>query len=195
MKLRNATIQRKTRETEIELTLNLDGTRQIEVSTGLGFFDHMLSALAFHAGWDLSIRCEGDLYVDDHHTVEDCGLTLGLAISESLGNKGGIERFASNFAPLDESLARCVVDVSGRAHSVVNLDLKRDRLGNVACENLTHFFHSMVANAKITLHLDVIRGENDHHKAEAAFKACALAFKTALTVCVDSTVRSTKGVL
>ena len=197
---RAATVRRTTRETNIELTLKLDGSRQLSIRTGLGFFDHMLTALSFHAGWDLQLVVEGDLHVDDHHTIEDCGLALGTAIREALGDCKQIRRFAHAYAPLDEALARAVVDVSGRPHASVALDLKRDCIGDVACENLTHFFQSLAMAGLLTLHLDVLRGDNDHHRAEAAFKACALAFRQAFgkensTAGSEQQVPSTKGVL
>lgn len=196
MNFRTAKKDRQTRETKIELSLNLDGSRQTDITTGLGFFDHMLTALAFHARWDLSLRCEGDVFVDDHHTIEDCGLVLGEAFRTALGGPTGITRFGSKFAPLDEALARSVIDISGRPVSVVELGLRREMIGQVASENLTHFFQSFAQTALITLHVDVLRGENDHHRAEAAFKATALALREAVTIDADSaTVPSTKGVL
>ena len=195
MKARSTRLQRETRETHILLELNVDGQRDIEIATGLGFFDHMLNALAFHAKWDLKLVAKGDLQIDDHHTIEDCGILLGDALLELAADKSGIVRFASRYAPLDEALARCVVDVSGRPCSVINLSLQRDRIGEVACENLTHFFQSLANSAKLTLHVDVLRGANDHHRAEAAFKATALAIKDAFAVSVDNDVPSTKGTL
>ena len=194
MNERSTSLKRKTNETDIELTLNLDGVGNVQVSTGLGFFDHMLTALAFHAGWDLSLTCNGDLHVDDHHTIEDCGLSLGAAILEIVADKSGVQRFSSKFAPLDESLARAVLDFSGRPSAIVNLDLQRDAIGEVACENLTHFFPSLASAGKFTLHVDVLRGGNDHHRAEAAFKATALAFREALAL-KSTGIPSTKGVL
>ena len=141
----------------------------------------------------------GDLAVDDHHTVEDCALALGQAIDQALGERRGVTRFASSYAPLDEALARVVVDLSGRAHAIVDLDLRRDMIGAVACENIDHFFRSIATAARLTLHVDVLRGENDHHKAEAAFKALALALRTAVTVDTGDPaagrVPSTKGTL
>lgn len=190
---RGAEIQRETRETKIRGTLNLDGSGEVDVRTGLGFFDHMLSALAFHAHWDLQLQCDGDLHIDDHHTVEDCGLALGTAVDEALGERVGIRRFADACAPLDEALSRCVVDLSGRPFSLVNLELQRDKLGDVSCENLSHFFHSLATNARLTLHLDVLRGQNDHHRAESAFKATALALRHAMEYDARSGVPSTKG--
>ena len=197
---RQASVKRETRETSIELTLGLDGTRQVDVRTGLGFFDHMVTALAFHAGWDLLLVIEGDLDVDDHHTIEDCGLALGQALDEALGDRRGIERFGSAYAPLDEALARCVIDISGRSSALVELDLRREMIGQVACENLAHFFQSLAITARLTLHLDVLRGANDHHRAEAAFKATALALRNAVRQSderCDTAVEipSTKGIL
>lgn len=195
MSQRSTAFERSTRETRIEVRLDLDGERQIEVRTGLPFFDHMLDALAFHAGWNLSLECRGDLEVDDHHTVEDCALALGTAIDRCLGDRAGITRFGSAYAPLDEALARVVVDLSGRPASVVSLALKRERLGDVATENLEHFFTSLAVAMRAALHVDVLRGENDHHRAEAAFKALALALREATSRSGFDDVPSTKGTL
>lgn len=194
MSKRNAEINRTTRETRVELSISLDGTGDATIDTGLGFLDHMLTALATHARIDLKLKCAGDLEVDDHHTVEDCAIVLGEAFNTALGEKRGIRRFASAYAPLDESLARAVLDISGRPTACVNLALHRDTIGPVACENITHFFVSFAMAARLTLHLDVLRGENDHHKAEAAFKALALAVREAVTI-IDDRIPSTKGVL
>jgi len=193
---RTATVQRSTRETKIDLTLTLDGTGAASVSTGLGFLDHMLTALTTHARLDLDLTCRGDLDVDDHHTAEDCAIALGQALNDALGDKRGIRRFASAYAPLDESLARVVVDISGRPSASVDLALRRDAIGQIACENIGHFFVSLAMSARLTLHADVIRGENDHHKTEAAFKALALALRQAVEIDPASdAVPSTKGVL
>jgi imidazoleglycerol phosphate dehydratase HisB len=186
---------RSTKETTIELRLDLDGSGQVDVRTGLGFLDHMLTALAFHAGFDLMLRCDGDLHVDDHHTVEDCALALGSAIDEALGDRTGIERFASAYVPLDESLARTVVDLSGRPCPVVDLALARPMIGDVASENLEHFFRSLAVTMRAALHVDVLRGDNDHHKAEAAFKSTARALRQAVALTAATDVPSTKGVL
>lgn len=191
---RTSTLVRETKETTIELYLNLDGERNIELHTGLGFFDHMLNALAFHGGWDLTLKVVGDLHVDDHHTVEDCGIVLGQAFIEALGNKKGIQRFGSAYVPLDEALARSVIDLSGRAYSYVDLGLKRDTIGTVASENLVHFFQTWSTAGQFTLHLDLLRGENDHHRAEAAFKATAQAMRMA-TQRAGGDIPSTKGTL
>lgn len=192
---RTAGVERETKETRIRIALNLDGEGKIAVETGIGFLDHMLNALAFHAGWDLSLTCDGDLEVDDHHTVEDTALVLGTAVAQALGEVRGINRFASAYAPLDEALARAVVDVSGRPWCEPNLDLRRERVGQLACENVGHFFRSFAQTSRMTLHVDVLKGDNDHHRIEAAFKAVALALRTALAPRGDDLVPSTKGAL
>lgn len=196
MSTRSAEMQRSTRETQIELSINLDGSGAGSVDTGLGFLDHMLTALATHARFDLDLKCVGDLDVDDHHTVEDCAIVIGEGCDRALGDKRGIRRFASAYAPLDEALARVVVDISGRPGACVDLSLRRDAIGAVACENISHFFTSFAMAARLTLHVDVLRGENDHHKAEAAFKAMALALREAVVLDgLQDRVPSTKGVL
>lgn len=196
MTQRTASVSRKTTETRTLVKVNLDGTGTADVSTGIGFLDHMLTALAVHGRLDLELQCTGDLDVDDHHTAEDTAILLGQAIDQALGNRAGIVRFASAFAPLDESLARCVIDLSGRPAPVVDLGLRRDMIGQIACGNITHWFQTLAINLKASLHMDVLRGENDHHRAEAAFKALALALRAA--VALDDRpvgVPSTKGIL
>ncbi|GIK20257.1 MAG: imidazoleglycerol-phosphate dehydratase HisB [Leptolyngbya sp. PLA2] len=192
---RTATIHRKTRETEIAVTLSLDGVGAVTVSTGVGFLDHLLTALATHAGFDLSLTCTGDLHVDDHHTAEDCAIAIGQAIDAALGDRTGIARFGSAYAPLDEALARGVVDLVTRAHATVNLPLNYDRIGGLACENIPHVLASLATAARLCLHADLIRGENDHHKAEATFKAAALALRQAVTRTGAAGAPSTKGVM
>ncbi len=195
---RTAEVSRKTKETEIACRLSLDGCGQVEVSTGLGFFDHMLSAMCTHARFDLSLECKGDLDVDDHHTIEDCAIVLGRAVDKALGERRGIERFASAYAPLDEALARCVIDLDGRGSASIDLQLVRPTIGagrgQVACENLTHFFRSLATSTRASLHVDVLKGDNDHHRAEAAFKATALALRQSVHL-TGTSVPSTKGVL
>jgi len=193
-KSRSATTKRSTKETTITCRLMLDGTGDVAVATGIGFLDHLLTALAFHAGWDLDLRCSGDLEVDDHHTAEDCALALGEALDAALGDRAGIVRFGSAYAPLDEALARTVVDLSGRPWPQVELGLTREKLGELACENIDHVLRSLAMSARCALHVDVLRGDNDHHRAEAAFKATALAFRQA-TARTEVGVRSTKGML
>lgn len=195
MTQRKAEVKRKTKETDIKLRLNLDGTGKAKVQTGLGFLDHMLGALAKHARFDLELTCKGDLEIDDHHTAEDCALALGQALDEALGERRGIVRFGDAHAPLDEALARAVVDLSGRPTAVVDLGLTRGKIGELACENIHHVFVSLAMASRSTLHVDVFRGDNDHHRAEAAFKALALALRRAVARDGSRDVPSTKGVL
>lgn len=194
MSARTASVSRTTRETTITCTLDLDGDGTATVSTGLGFLDHMLVSLARHGGLTLTLTATGDLEVDDHHTVEDCALVLGEALETALGDKSGVVRFGHAYAPLDEALARAVVDLSGRPWPAVDLGLRREMLGGVACENIPHFFNSLAMRARITLHVDVLKGDNDHHRAEAAFKALAIALRSAVAI-RGGGVPSTKGVL
>ncbi len=192
---REAVIDRRTKETEISVRLNLDGSGAAEVATGIGFLDHLLDALAKHARFDLELSCKGDLLIDDHHTAEDCGLTLGTALQQALGSRVGIRRFGYAYAPLDEALARAVVDISGRPFADVNLGLTRERLGELSCESIPHVLSSLASTAGLTLHVDVLKGENDHHRAEAAFKAVALALREAVEASGFDDVPSTKGSL
>lgn len=195
-KARAAVIERRTKETNVRVELTL-APGPVDVRTGVGFLDHLLSSLAFHGGLSLSLSCDGDLQVDDHHSAEDCALALGAALKDALGDKAGIRRFGSAFAPLDESLARAVVDLSGRPCSIVDLGLTREAIGGLACENVAHVVSSLANAAMATIHLDVLRGSNDHHRAEAAFKALALALREAIAL--DNTygaaVPSAKGAL
>jgi len=195
MNSRKAEVTRTTRETDIRVELDLDGCGERRIDTGIGFLDHLLGALALHGRFDLALSCKGDLEIDDHHTAEDCALALGEAFDAALGERRGIKRFASAYAPLDEALARAVVDISSRPWAEVALELRREALGALACENIPHVLRSFAQAARLTLHVDVLRGENDHHKAEAAFKACALALREAVRVEGGTEVPSTKGVL
>lgn len=194
LKHRRATVERKTKETDISLSVNIDGSGVSEISTGIGFLDHMLTALSKHGRMDLTLSCKGDLHVDDHHSVEDCGIVLGQAVKAALGDLRGITRYGYAYAPLDESLSRAVVDISGRPFADVNLNLQRERIGNLSCEMLPHFLSSFATSAAITLHVDVLKGKNDHHRAESAFKALALALRTAFKR-EGTDIPSTKGVL
>lgn len=191
---RRASLLRQTKETRIEASLDLT-PGEVKVSTGIGFLDHLLSSLAFHGGFSLSLNCEGDLAVDDHHSAEDCGLVLGDLVRQALGDRSGIRRFASAYAPLDEALARAVVDISGRPFCRADLNLTRESVGTLACENIPHVVTSFVTRAGITAHLEVLYGDNDHHKAEAAFKALALALREAWSPSGIGGVPSAKGVL
>ncbi len=195
MKERVAGFERKTRETTIAVNLSIDGKGSTEIQTGIGFLDHLLDALARHARFDLTLRCSGDLHVDDHHTAEDCALALGAALDRALGDRGGINRFGSAMAPLDEALARAVVDLSGRPYADVNLGLSRKAIGGLSCENVSHVLSSLATAARLTLHVDLLKGGNDHHRAEAAFKATALALRQAVAASGFDDVPSTKGTL
>ncbi|MEJ2188114.1 MAG: imidazoleglycerol-phosphate dehydratase HisB [Acidobacteriota bacterium] len=195
MKKRSARFTEETRETRIEGAVVIDGERRISVNSGVGFLDHMLTTLAFHAGWDLELECRGDLEVDDHHTAEDCALALGRALDRALGEREGVARFGSAYAPLDEALARAVVDLSGRPWPSVDLGLERQMLGALATENVEHVLISLAVSLRAAIHVDVLKGTNDHHRAEAAFKALALALGQALAPAATPGVPSTKGVL
>lgn len=195
MNTRTATIRLATAETDVTVELTLDGIGRADVSTGIGFYDHLLTALARHARFDLVLRCRGDLDVDDHHTVEDCALVLGQALDQALGDRRGVRRFASAFAPLDEALARAVIDLSGRPWAEIRLEIRSDRIGAMSGENVAHAVRSFATAGRLCVHLDLERGENDHHNAEAAFKALALALREAVAASGFADVPSTKGTL
>ncbi len=192
---RKAEIKRETKETQIRVAVDLDGRGDADIDTGIGFLDHMLGALAKHGRIDVRLSCEGDLEVDDHHTAEDTALALGKAIDEALGERSGIARFGSAHAPLDEALARAVVDLSGRPHASVDLGLSREDIGGLNMENVPHVIRSLATAMRATVHVDVLRGDNDHHRAEAAYKALALALRQAVARDDGIGVPSTKGVL
>ncbi|CAE6471739.1 unnamed protein product [Rhizoctonia solani] len=197
--IRTANISRKTSETDIQVTLTLDcnpglSNQVIEVSTGIGFLDHMYIALAKHGHMSLTMKCKGDLWIDDHHTADDA-LALGEAFRKALGEVRGIRRYGTGFAPLDEALSRVVVDISSRPYCVTDLGLKREKIGDLSCEMIPHVFHSFAMAAGLTLHVDCLRGENDHHRSESAFKALALALREATAKTGGNDVPSTKGVL
>ena len=191
---RIAKVSRKTSETEITAELNLDGDGQSELKTGIAFFDHMLAQTARHGGLTLCVRATGDLDIDGHHTVEDCGLALGEALETALGDKTGIARFGYAYAPLDESLARAVVDLSGRPSLTWRARLSREEVGGMDSDLLREFFQALANRAKMTLHLDLVRGVNAHHQAECMFKAFGLALKAAAAK-TGGGLPSTKGVL
>jgi imidazoleglycerol phosphate dehydratase HisB len=191
---RIAEISRETTEVTITGRLDLDGTGVSDVKTGLGFLDHMLTTLARHGRFDLSLVASGDTAVDDHHTVEDCAIVLGKALDQALGDRSGITRFGYAYSPLDESLSRAVVDLSGRPWPEISIAFARDTIGDVATENVLHFLRSFAIEGRMALHVDLIRGDNDHHKAESAFKALAMALRSAVSVSGDN-VPSTKGTL
>jgi imidazoleglycerol-phosphate dehydratase len=182
---RKAALRRSSRETEVIVSLDLDPERPAaSIDTGIGFLDHMLGSLALHSGWSLSLACRGDLVVDEHHSAEDCAIALGEALARAVarGVAAGMapRRFGSACAPMDEALARAVIDFSGRPFCRTDLRLDGARMGGLAGENVAHFLSSLASSARMTLHVDLLAGENSHHKAEAAFKALALAFREAL---------------
>jgi len=177
---REASLSRVTRETRIEVRLGLDGKGQVEVRTGIGFLDHLWTAMAVHGRFDLDLRCQGDLDVDDHHTAEDCALALGQALDQALGDRRGIARFGEALVPMDEALARVALDLSGRPMPVVDLGLRRPSVGDLSAEMIPHALQSLAVAGRMALHADVIRGDNDHHRAEAAFKALGLALRRAV---------------
>ncbi|KAM0435375.1 hypothetical protein ACHAPT_003469 [Fusarium lateritium] len=216
-----AALARDTNETKIQLALNLDGgdfppdtdsrllddgdnhasqaskSQKIAINTGIGFLDHMLHALAKHSGWSLALNCKGDLHIDDHHTAEDVCIALGYAFAQALGTPTGLARFGYAYAPLDEALSRAVIDLSNRPYSVVDLGLKREFLGQLSTEMVPHCMQSFAQGARVTLHVHCLHGDNDHHRAESAFKALALAIKAAITRIPgkEGEVPSTKGTL
>ncbi|RSH84475.1 imidazoleglycerol-phosphate dehydratase [Apiotrichum porosum] len=196
---RTATVERVTSETQITCTLGLDvapgAKQQIDVSTGIGFLDHMLTAMAKHGGMELDIKCKGDLHIDDHHTTEDCGLALGEAFKKALGERRGIKRYGYAYAPLDEALSRAVLDISSRPYFSGELPFTREKIGDLSTEMISHFLESFAFAAGVTLHVDSIKGVNNHHIAEASFKALALAIRMAVTETGSNEVPSTKGVL
>jgi imidazoleglycerol-phosphate dehydratase len=190
-------VTRKTKETQLHVRVEVDGRGEAQVRTGIGFFDHMLEALARHALLDLVVECHGDLHVDGHHTVEDTGIALGTAIAQALGDRAGIRRYADALVPLDEALVRAVVDVSGRPYLSYNIDIpKWQMLGDYDVFLTPEFFRALVLNAGLTCHLDLVRGDNPHHIVEATFKAFARALDAATVIDPRVTgVPSTKGVL
>jgi imidazoleglycerol-phosphate dehydratase len=193
--IRQSEQTRTTKETDVRVKLNLDGSGVADIQTGIGFLDHMYTALCVHAGLDLTMRCQGDLVVDDHHTAEDTALMLGAALDLALGERIGIQRFGDAAVPLDEALAFAAIDLSGRPFAKVDLKLRRPNIGQIACENLSHVLSSFATAARLTLHVNVSAGENDHHKAEAAFKAVAVALRQAVRLTTSTSVPSSKGVL
>ncbi|MCB1368459.1 MAG: imidazoleglycerol-phosphate dehydratase HisB [Rhodobacteraceae bacterium] len=195
--MRKATISRKTAETSIEVTINLDGSGVFDIQTGIGFFDHMLDQLARHALIDMKIRATGDLHIDDHHTVEDTGIALGKALAEAVGDKKGIRRYGSCLLPMDEALVRAALDLSGRPFLVWNLDLPTAKIGAFDTELVREFFTAFAMNGGITLHVEKLAGANSHHIAEAAFKAVARSLRDTLETDPRKAdaIPSTKGIL
>ena len=190
---RNANVSRKTSETDIKIKLNLDGTGEYDISTGVNFFNHMLESFSKHSMIDLDIQAKGDIEIDDHHTIEDIGILLGEAFSEAIGDKKGIRRMAHAIVPMDESVATVAVDISGRSYCNMKLDFKNDKIGDMTSDVLIHFFESFASSAKLNIY-GTVEGANDHHKAEAIFKAFAKSIKDAIKIEHDQ-IPSTKGVL
>ena len=195
--MRSATITRKTSETEITVTLDVDGSGRYDNQTGVGFFDHMLDQLARHALFDLTVRADGDLHIDDHHTVEDTGIALGQALAQALGDKRGIRRYGECALPMDDAQVRCALDLSGRPFLVWNVSLPTQKIGTFDSELVREFFQAFSTHGGITLHLDQVHGVNSHHIAEAAFKAAARALRDACAIDPRKAdaVPSTKGTL
>lgn len=192
--MRKATLRRTTGETDISISLTIDGTGRFEGTSGIGFFDHMLHLLARHSGMDISLTCQGDLDVDNHHTIEDIGITLGEVFEKALGDKKGIHRYGCFFCPMDETLSRIVLDLSGRPYLVFNVDIPVERIGSFETEMTREFFLAFANNAKMNLHMATLYGVNGHHIVESLFKGIGHALKEAVTIEGD-TVLSTKGVL
>jgi len=197
MTARTATVSRRTAETSIDITLDLDGSGKFVTDTGVGFLDHMLSHIAKHGVFDLEVRCKGDLWIDQHHTVEDIGIALGEALAQALGDKAGLVRAGSAYMPLDETLAFCAIDLSGRPFAKLDLKLFGREIGGLPPDLFNHFLESFAFAAKLNLHVRVLEGVNDHHKIEAAFKAMARALDAAVRVDPrrGGDIPSTKGTI
>ncbi|PIC62892.1 imidazoleglycerol-phosphate dehydratase [Sporosarcina sp. P13] len=194
--MRREQILRKTGETDIEMDFSLDGTGQTDIQTGVGFFDHMLTAFAKHGRFDLTVKCDGDIEVDQHHSVEDIGIVLGQAFNKCIGTKEGIERFALVSTPMDEALSTASIDISGRSYLVFNVEGMKDKVGEFDTELVEEFFLAFTSNAKITLHINLNYGKNTHHIIESVFKSFGRALRVASTINPDiKGVPSTKGTL
>ena len=195
--MRSCTIDRCTKETQIKLSLKLDGSGISNIDTGCGFLDHMLTLFASHGSFDLDVQCKGDVNVDYHHSAEDIGICLGKAFAEAIGNCKGIKRYGNMMLPMDESLVLCALDVSGRAYLNYGLDIKAEKIGDFDTELIEEFFLAFVRNANITLHIKQLDGKNAHHIAEAGFKAFARALRQAVEIDekAQNEIPSTKGVL
>ncbi|MEO0465322.1 MAG: imidazoleglycerol-phosphate dehydratase HisB [Pseudomonadota bacterium] len=194
---RTAEIKRSTRETEIEVRLDLDGTGKSDLETGIGFFDHMLESFSKHGAFDLYVRTKGDLHVDMHHTVEDTGIVIGQAIKQALGDFAGITRFGHAYIPMDETLSRAAVDLCKRPYLIWNVDFQRDKIGDMDTELFKEFFHALAGNGGMCLHIENLHGQNSHHIIESCFKATARALRTGVTpdARLSGEPASTKGVL
>ncbi|ODU21961.1 MAG: imidazoleglycerol-phosphate dehydratase [Sphingomonas sp. SCN 67-18] len=195
--MRTGSVHRQTKETSVAVELNLDGTGVYEVSTGIGFLDHMLEQLSRHSLIDLTVRIDGDLHIDQHHTTEDSGIAIGEAFTQALGDRRGITRYGTAYAPMDETLTRAAIDISGRPYLVWKSGFSQPRLGEMDTELFEHWFHSFAGAAGITLHIETLYGDNNHHIAESAFKALARALRQAVEIDPRKAdaVPSTKGTL
>lgn len=193
--IRKGEISRKTKETDISIVLDIDGRGRAEIDTGIGFFDHMLTALSVHSGISMNVKVRGDLHVDCHHTIEDTGIALGQALGQALGTKSGIVRYGTAYIPMDESLAMASLDLSNRPFLVFNCEFTNQSCGGYDLCMTEEFFRAFAFNSGMTLHINLLYGSNDHHKAEAVYKAVAHALKTAVTPNSDGSTLSTKGVL
>jgi imidazoleglycerol-phosphate dehydratase len=195
--MRTATVARTTSETDISVTINLDGTGEYDIKTGIGFLDHMLEQLSRHGLFDLNIRCNGDLHIDCHHTVEDIALAMGEAFSKALGDRKGINRYAHSYIPMDETLVRCAIDCSNRPYLVWKVEFTQERLGDMDTEMFKHWFQSFVLKAGLSMNVECIDGENNHHIVEACFKALARALRVAVEIDPrkSDSIPSTKGSL
>jgi imidazoleglycerol-phosphate dehydratase len=195
--MRTGEIARKTKETEISVKVNLDGKGQNEIATGIGFFDHMLDLLSRHARIDMTVKAKGDLHIDHHHTTEDVGIVLGQAVKKALGDMRGITRYASLYMPMDETLTRVAIDVSGRPVLVFKVDFPRDKIGDFDSDLVREFFQAFAMNAGVTLHVETLYGDNAHHVAESCFKGLARALRIARSIdpSAATEIPSTKGSL
>jgi imidazoleglycerol-phosphate dehydratase len=194
--MRTASIERNTFETKIKMSVNLDAQEPVEIDTGVGFFDHMLTLFARHSRLSLVVKVDGDLHVDSHHTVEDVGIVLGQAIREALGDKAGINRYGTSFVPMDETLGMASLDLSGRSYLVFDASFDNPKLGAFDTELVEEFFQALAFNLQMNLHLKILHGKNSHHKAESLFKATGRALREAITINPDiKGVNSTKGML
>jgi len=194
--MRKTTINRKTTETDISLTINLDGEGKCNCTSGIGFFDHMLTSFAKHSSIDMVLSCNGDLEVDNHHSIEDIGIAIGTALKKALGDKRGIKRFGTFYCPMDEALTRVSLDLSGRGYLVYQVDFKKDYCGDLETDSLQEFFYALAINAGINLHITNLYGENTHHIIESIFKAFARALRDACLITdPNGTIPSTKGSL
>ena len=191
--MKHGLVERKTRETEVSVEVTIDGKGIADISTGIGFFDHMLTALSVHSGISMNIKCQGDLYVDGHHTVEDTGIVLGQALSQALGDKSGIVRYGTAYIPMDEALGFCSLDISNRPFLVFNGEFTNQMIGEYDTCLTEEFFRAFAVNAGITLHVNMVYGKNDHHKCESVFKAVAHALKIAVKETGSGETLSTKG--